>query len=123
MKRSVDYAVVFGFPWRNADTIKENNDYILEASRRNPDRLIGFCCVNPTHKSAAAEVERCLNAGCSGVGELAFYESGIDERALNLLKPIMEICKDKDKVVLIHTNEPVGHVYPGQIADHVTSDF
>jgi predicted TIM-barrel fold metal-dependent hydrolase len=113
-EEAVDRSVVFGFPWRNADTIKNNNDYVMEAVRRYPNRLIGFCCVDPTHKKAASEVERCLDAGCSGVGELAFYEGGIDEKALNLLDPIMEICHDKDKVVLIHTNEPVGHVYPGK---------
>ena len=110
----VDRSVVFGFPWRNADTIKENNDYVIAVAQKHPDRLIGFCCVDPAHESAPREVERCLDAGCSGVGELAFYGTGIDEKALSLLDPIMALCRDRDKVVLIHTNEPVGHMYPGK---------
>ena len=110
----VDRSVVFGFPFRNADTVRENNDYVLEAVQRFPDRLIGFCCVDPSHESAADEVKRCLNAGCSGVGELAFYGKGVDETALEMLNPIMSVCKEKKCVALIHTNEPVGHLYPGK---------
>ena len=26
----------------------------------------------------------------------------------------MDICREKEALVLIHTNEPVGHVYPGK---------
>ena len=112
--QGVDKSVIFGFPWHNADTFKMNNDYIMEAVAGYPDRLIGLCCVDPFDKTAAAEVGRCLDGGLSGVGELAFYQSGIDEDACERLSPIMEICRDRDCPVLIHTNEPVGHVYPGK---------
>jgi uncharacterized protein len=112
--QGVDRSVVFGFPFRNFDMVKENNDYVLEAVARFPDRLIGFCCVDPAHAKAANEVERCLNSGCMGVGELAFYGKGIDETALALLDPVMTACREKNRVVLIHTNEPVGHLYPGK---------
>ena len=30
------------------------------------------------------------------------------------LDPIMELCRDRGCPVLIHTNEPVGHKYPGK---------
>ncbi len=112
--QGVDRSVVFGFPWKNPAAIKKNNDYVLEAVHRFPDRLIGFCCVDPSHERAADEVKRCLGAGCAGVGELAFYGKGIDERALTLLDPIMAVCKEKKCAALIHTNEPVGHLYPGK---------
>ncbi len=113
-EEGVDRSVVFGFPWRNPDTARANNDEILEAAARYPERLIGFCCVDAADPKAPAEVERCLDAGCGGVGELAFYDGGIDEAALDHLTPIMDICREKDRVVLIHTNEPVGHTYPGK---------
>ncbi len=114
VEQGVDVSVVFGFPWRNIDTVIQQNDYILEAVSRYPKQLIGFCCVDPAHPHAAREVERCLSAGMSGVGELAFYESGIDETALDQLAPIMEICRQRQTPVLIHTNEPIGHAYPGK---------
>ncbi len=113
-EQGVDRSVIFGFPWRTADFFKLNNDYILEAVSRYPDRLIGFCCLDPLHPSAAGEVERCLDAGLSGVGELAFYASGIDEACLESLDPIMASAEAFDRPVMLHTNEPVGHQYPGK---------
>jgi hypothetical protein len=110
----VDKSVIFGFPWQNIDTCRLNNDYILEAVVRNPERLLGFCCVDALHPEAAAEVERCLKAGLSGVGELAFYTSGIDDRCLSSLEPIMALARWFDCPVMLHTNEPVGHQYPGK---------
>jgi predicted TIM-barrel fold metal-dependent hydrolase len=110
----VDLSVVFGFPWSDIDTCRLNNDYVLAAVQRHPDRLRGFCCVNPFLPAAADEVERCLAAGLSGVGELAFYRSGIDDPCVDCLAPIMALCRQFDVPVMIHTNEPVGHRYPGK---------
>ncbi len=112
--QDVDKSVIFGFPWRSADTFKRNNDYILEAVARYPDRLVGFCCLDPLHPEAEAEVARCLQAGAAGVGELAFYTSGIDSRCLGGLDPIMALARAHNCPVMIHTNEPVGHQYPGK---------
>jgi predicted TIM-barrel fold metal-dependent hydrolase len=110
----VDKSVVFGFPWQNSQTASKHNDYILEAVARYPGRLIGFCCLDPFGREAAAETKRCLHAGISGLGELAFYQSGIENKALDKLAPLMEICRDQDCPILIHANEPVGHIYPGK---------
>ena len=113
-EQGVDKSVIFGFPWQNIETCRLNNDYILEAANRHPDRLIGFCCVDPLHPEAAAEVERCLHAGLKGIGELAFYTSGIDSQCLLSLDPIMALARRFDCPVMLHTNEPVGHQYPGK---------
>jgi predicted TIM-barrel fold metal-dependent hydrolase len=112
--QGVDRSVVFGFPWKSSDIFKLHNDYILEAVTRFPDRLIGLCCFDPFGKGAASEARRCLEGGLSGIGEIAFYQSGIDDAVLDKLAPLMEICLDKNLPFLIHTNEPVGHVYPGK---------
>ena len=110
----VDMAVTFGFPWENPELAREHNDYIVEAQQKYPDRLAGFCCVGMYCGNPALEVERCLDAGLFGVGELGFYQSGLDEEARSLLEPVMAICRERDKPVMIHTNEPVGHQYPGK---------
>ena len=112
--QGVDKSVVFGFPWRSIDTCRLNNDYILDEVSRHPDRLIGFCCVDPLHPEAAAEVERCLQAGLKGVGELAFYTTGIDGRCLESLDAIMALARRFGCPVMLHTNEPIGHQYPGK---------
>ena len=110
----VDRSVVFGFPWRRPDTARANNDYILEAVARYPDRLVGLCCLDPAADGAPAEVERCLAAGMAGIGELAFYTGGIEPADLDRLAPLMALCRERNGLALIHTNEPVGHIYPGK---------
>ena len=111
----VDITVASGFPWRNSDTAKKNNDYILEAVQAYPGRIKGLACFDMTWEGAADEAVRCIDAGLSGVGELAFYLTGIDEKALTLLEPVMEVLRTKGNLpCMIHTNEPVGHIYPGK---------
>lgn len=113
-EEGVDRSVVFGFPWKSADRFRRQNDYIMEAVAANPKRLIGLACFDANHPDAADETRRCLEGGLAGVGELALYESGITSDNLDRLEPVMEICRAKKAVVLIHTNEPVGHIYPGK---------
>ena len=113
-QQGIDKSVIFGFPWNCFETARFQNDYILEMVHAHPDRLIGFCCLNPEHSLAADEVKRCLRGGLKGVGELAFYRSGIDENLLTALAPVMSLCSEYHVPVLIHTNEPVGHQYPGK---------
>jgi uncharacterized protein len=113
-EQEVDLSVVFGFPWRNPETCRLNNDYVIEAVSRHPDRLRGMCCVDSLNPDAAEEVQRCLDAGLSGVGELAFYGCGIDGECQLSLDPIMAMCRERDVPVLLHTNEEVGHLYPGK---------
>lgn len=111
----VDISVVSGFPWRNPDTARKNNDTILEAVQAYPDRIKGLACFDLAWEGAAAEAIRCMDAGLSGVGELAFYLSGIDANALRLLEPVMAALREKgNRPCMIHTNEPVGHPYPGK---------
>lgn len=110
----VDMAVTFGFPWKNPERWRMHNDYILDAAARYPERLIPLCCVDMAADGAVEEIKRCMAAGCAGAGELAFYASGLGREALALLKPVMDLCRALNAPVMIHTNEPVGHAYPGK---------
>ena len=112
--QGVDVSVVFGFPWKNPNTAKKHNDYIAEAVARFPNRLKGFCCLDPCPTAAVSEVERCLDNGLCGVGELAFYRSGIECVIVDSMEPVMALCRERGVPVLIHTNEPVGHQSPGK---------
>lgn len=113
-RHGVDVSVTFGFPWKSPDNYRRHNDYILEAVSKYPNRLKGLCCVDMYDPGAFAEIRRCLDSGMSGVGEVAFYQSGIGPEAIELLKPVMTLCMQKDMPILIHTNEPVGHYYHGK---------
>jgi len=65
-------------------------------------------------KDPVSEIERCLAGGLAGVGELAFYDRGLDDEVLKVLTPVMEFSLEKNLPVMMHTNEPVGHEYPGK---------
>lgn len=114
-EHKVDISVVCGFPWRTPDFIKQNNDAVIEAVQSNPDRLKGMACFEATWAGAPDETKRCIDAGLSGAGELAFYLSGIDEQALSHLDPVMAVLRENGNLpCMFHTNESVGHLYPGK---------
>ena len=114
-EENIDKAVIFGFPWNNIEYAKMNNDYIIEAVEKFPDKFIGLCCLNPLVEGAKKEVERCFTKGLKGVGEIAFYHSDLTNEISSKLKDIMKLCFEANYPFLIHTNEPVGHEYPGKV--------
>ncbi len=109
----VDAAVTFGFAWADQGLDREANDYVLESMARWPDRLLGFAEVNPAAKGAAAEVERCLQRGMWGLGELMPDGQGytLDSPQLD---EVLEQMAHWERPVLLHCGEPVGHTYPGK---------
>ncbi len=114
-KYCVDISVICGFPWRNSEYTRLNNDTVIESVIKYPDRIKGLACFYAAWKGAADEAKRCIDAGLCGAGELAFYLSGIDKKALASLDPVMTVLRDNGNLpCMIHTNEPVGHKYPGK---------
>jgi predicted TIM-barrel fold metal-dependent hydrolase len=110
----VDLAVVFGFPWKNADNFRRHNDYIIESISSFPERLIGLSCFDPLSPYGAKEAERCFKQGLKGVGELAVYDTPLTDDIISRLSDVMAVCREYDAPLLMHTNEPVGHHYPGK---------
>jgi hypothetical protein len=100
----VEAAVLMGFPWRQERLWRRQHEVILEAMRRFPKTLIGFCAVNILEPGAPREVERCLAAGFRGVGELAWYETDLGEDLTALLAPLAELCQHYRVPLLIHTS-------------------
>lgn len=113
-EQGIQRSVIFGFPWQKAEYFRRHNDYILESVHRHPDQLIGFCCFSPLSPQGPEEARRCLDAGLAGVGELAVYDSGLSEQIMRSLHEVMGLCADRKVPVVLHTNEPVGHPYPGK---------
>lgn len=111
----VDVAVVMGIGWTDRETAYEANNYIIEATNRFPRRLVGFCSVNPTWGSAAVrEVERCAGEGMKGVGELHPDTQGYDLTSKEAMALLMDATRELGLIVLTHSSEPVGHLYPGK---------
>ncbi|MBA4392043.1 MAG: amidohydrolase [Desulfobacca sp.] len=110
----IQASVTFGFPWKQSELIRRSNDTVLEAMAQYPDRLLGFACLNPELPGAVQEGKRCLQAGMKGLGEIALYLDSSSQAWLEALKPLAELAETWQVPLLLHTNEPVGHLYPGK---------
>ena len=117
----IDVSVMQGIGWNDVGLARHANDYAIEAVRRFPMRLRGFCSVNPRWGAAAvAEVERCAKAGLSGIGELHPDTQGFDLGDEATMAPIVEAATALGMPILTHASEPVGHPYAGK--GHTTPD-
>ena len=111
----VDKAVVYGFSWCDAGACNMGNDYVLDAMRRYPERLIGFANVNPTQgQTAVREIRRCVEAGMRGIGELMPNGQGYSLDDTDVMAPIVAAARAANIPIVTHTSEPVGHDYPGK---------
>lgn len=111
----VSRAVVMGMGWTDQVLAREVNDYIIESVEGHPDRLTGFCAVNPAWGDGAVEeVERCAAAGVRGIGELHADSQSFDITDGPALSPLMDAARRLNLPVLVHASEPVGHQYPGK---------
>ena len=70
--------------------------------------------MNPLRPGSVAEAERCLAAGARGLGEIATYGAGLDPEVRRGVAPLAALCAEAGVPLLLHTNEPVGHAYPGK---------
>lgn len=117
----VDRSVAMGIGWTDPGLTREANDYIIEAAHAYPDRIIGFCSVNPGWGEATArEAERCAKAGLVGVGELHADTQRFDIGDAGTMRPLLEIANEYSLIITAHTSEPVGHIYHGK--GHTTPD-
>ncbi|MCX8011798.1 MAG: amidohydrolase family protein [Desulfobacterota bacterium] len=114
--RSIDRAVIFGFPWQDLELCRQGNNYVLESITRFPDRLIGFITLPwQGTDEVIQECERGIKFGARGVGELAQYHQPQNQDIFQSIGPIAKFLEEKKLPLLLHVNEPVGHNYPGKI--------
>jgi predicted TIM-barrel fold metal-dependent hydrolase len=112
-ENGVDRAVCLGWPFADPALCAEGNDYVADACRRYPDRLVGFAIIQPQDAGAAAEVTRCARLGLRGVGELNADAQGFALLDADLAAAVRESVAAGMPWTL-HCSEPVGHDYPGK---------
>jgi len=114
-KASIDISVIVNIGWTTHERCVESNDYILESIAHYPQRLIGFCAVQPRFTEAAiAEAERCARGGAKGIGEMRPDVQSFDLEDEAIMTPLVETLKQNRLILLTHASEPVGHNYPGK---------
>ena len=111
----IKQSVVCGFPWSRPDLCSLQNQYLIESAARYPHRLIVFVSLlfsNPDWSER--ELDRTLKAGAKGVGEVAFYGQEMTSQDITSMGPILTQMGKKRIPLLLHTNETLGHPYPGK---------
>lgn len=111
----IERSVICGFPWRDLGICREHNDYLAAAAERSGGHLAWLAIVPPHGgREAAIEARRALECGACGLGELNADAQGFDLRDAESLSPVVDVCRELDRPIMLHASEPVGHAYPGK---------
>ena len=66
--KTVLLALDAGIAFRSGATMREYNDYVAAIVKAHPDRIVGFCGIDPRRgKEALGELERCAEMGLRGL--------------------------------------------------------
>ena len=118
----IDKSVILGLGLVDHELCVEVNDYILESATRYPNRLMGFCTVQPkAGDKALKELERCASGGAKGIGEMRPDVQGFDLGNSAMMSPLIQALEAHNLILLIHASEPVGHQYFGK--GNITPEF
>jgi predicted TIM-barrel fold metal-dependent hydrolase len=111
----VDVSVIVNYGWSTHELCVETNDYILDSAARYPKRLIGFGAVADYNSDKSlSEIERCARGGIRGIGELRpdCQSPGFAQK--KPLEPFAALLRQHKLILMTHSSEPVGHIYPGK---------
>lgn len=111
----IQVSVIAGVGWENLEIAREANENILDVCSRYPNRFIGLAGINPAWgDSAIKELLRCIDSGIGGVGEFHPGPQGFQLDDFDTLTPLVDVAVSHNLPILIHSSEPVGHLYPGK---------
>ena len=63
-EHGIDKAFLMPFP---SMKIKQNNDMVADAVKKNPEKFLGFMGIDPGMDDVLEEIERCVGNGLKGV--------------------------------------------------------
>ena len=111
----IERSIICGFSWERPDLCSRHNEYLLECAARFPERLIAFLSLPVTDPDwSVGELERGLQAGARGVGEIAFYGRPFGSQDIEAMRPVLTEMERKGIPLLLHANEHLGHPYSGK---------
>jgi uncharacterized protein len=119
----LDRVVIQGSYWQKHESCRARNAEVSDLLRRWPDRLSAFAIVQPkAGQCALDELERCLDGGMCGVGEVGPYGQGFSLEDPDFLR-LAEACIEHDVPLNLHVSEEVGHFYPGKSTTRLLSYY
>ncbi len=121
----VDKAIVLAF---KSLFLKINvpNEYVAEYVDKFPDKLIGFCCIDPNQPDATAELKKCIqDLHMKGLKISPIYQN-FDPNSDRAYK-LFELAQELEIPVLIHQattfirRAPLKYAYPSLLDDVATN--
>jgi hypothetical protein len=114
-RANIDRSVTCGFPWSDVGICAAENQFLIESAMESGGRLKPFATVPPAAGSAAVrEAQRALDGGACGLGELNASAQSFSPADTKLLRALFDTATCRGVPVLLHTSEPIGHLYPGK---------
>jgi len=111
----IERSVICGFPWGKTELCTLHNQYLIDSASRYPHRLIVFILLLFSEpKWSDMELDQGIKNGAKGVGEIAFYHREMTARDIESMGPIFKEMEKQRIPILLHTNEHLGHSYPGK---------
>jgi predicted TIM-barrel fold metal-dependent hydrolase len=122
IRRAVVLSVAyqFGNPNRPAvdneyAQVKEENDWTSRQVARYPDRLLGFCSVNPLKDYALEEIARCSKGRLRSGLKLHFGNSDVDlnnPRHVEQIRRVFQAANDLHMAIVVHMRSSVTRKRP-----------
>jgi len=114
-ENSLRGAVAMSFPWSDESLCRMHNEYMCDSLKDGKGKIFPFGMVPRgdigSVRKVAGEIK---SSGLYGIGEIAFYDTGLDRDGERFLQEVFESATEFSLPVCIHLNEPVGHMYPGK---------
>ncbi len=111
---NVERAVVLSlayFPELDDDGARAENDFTAAEVAKYPERLIGFCGIDPLRDMALSEIDRCVDElGMTGL-KIHLPASGVDvevEEQVAALAAVFDRAAERELPVLMHAGSPLG---------------
>ncbi|WP_127588702.1 amidohydrolase family protein [Paenibacillus koleovorans] len=119
--KGVDKCIVLAFRSRHLG-FEVPNEYVAEYCRRDPEKLIGFACVDPHDFNALDELKECVtNLGLRGLKTSPIYQAydPLDPRMMRIYR----YCEDNGLPILTHhgttfpRRAPMKWAHPEQVEE------
>ncbi len=111
----IDRSVICGFPWETPELCFLHNQYLIESASHYPKRLISFISLTFSDPDwSMVELDRSIKQGAKGVGEIGFYHKKMTQDDIHNMNLILGRMERERIPILLHTNETLGHYYPGK---------
>ena len=111
---NIQKSIILGYGWTNFSLLQASNQFNLNIAQKNTSKLIPFFSINPMFKGNLEEMEKCINLGGKGAGEIHPSIQELDMYEKNIWKDSLKLLQENSLPLIIHSSEPVGHMYPGK---------